>query len=470
MDAFAQPIETIRGSRVGALYKIPISQISITFLENEKKSLTLKPKQIYGNGDKSFAVWKVENGFLYVPRFYGLQKFGPADFDDRVVGESLSNIEFIGALTNQQVNVCNRVLANAFGCDGTQGAIICLPCGMGKTVTAIFLMIKHFGRKSCVLVHKTLIMDQWIQAFSNFCPNLRIGIVQGSRCEIENKDVILCMVMTIAKRQPVDGFFDSVGTVCIDECHHVAAPVMNRAMQHFCAKHILGLTATKERPDGLTRLLHWSIGEEGFRTERNGGDRVRVSIALLKPLVSEILGRDGRPLFSQMLTNLATSIPRNRFIAKRIITLRRSGRTIIVLSDRIAQLKILEKFLREWISEEEIGIFHGSTRERDRPGQLARPIVLCSYGMANEGLDKREADTCVMASPKSRVVQCIGRIQRPCVTKKTPLVIDVADDMSLFISLRWKRQRLYKNEGYEIQVLNVNVEDTATDSERRWFV
>ena len=75
--------------------------------------------------------------------------------------------------------------------------------------------------------------------------------------------------------------------------------------------------------------------------------------------------------------------------------------------------------------------------------------------MANEGLDKREADTCVMASPKARVTQCIGRIQRPCATKQGPLVLDVVDENAFFQTLRWSRQRLYASEKYDVQVVQV---------------
>ena len=52
-----------------------------------------------------------------------------------------------------------------------------------------------------------------------------------------------------------------------------------------------------------------------------------------------------------------------------------------------------------------------------------------------------------MATPKARVIQCIGRVQRPCPTKQSPLVLDVADDVGVFEQLRWKRQRLYGKEG-----------------------
>ncbi len=83
--------------------------------------------------------------------------------------------------------------------------------------------------------------------------------------------------------------------------------------------------------------------------------------------------------------------------------------------------------------------------------------------MATEGVDKREADTCVLATPKARVIQCIGRVQRPCATKQSPLVVDVVDDAEPFANQRWSRQRLYAKERYQVQVLPAETNDDA------WF-
>ena len=60
------------------------------------------------------------------------------------------------------------------------------------------------------------------------------------------------------------------------------------------------------------------------------------------------------------------------------------------------------------IPAEDVGVFKGGLRDAERVRQLARAIVMCSYGMANEGVDKREADTCILATPKGRVIQAVG--------------------------------------------------------------
>jgi superfamily II DNA or RNA helicase len=337
---------------------------------------------------------------------------------------------------------------------------------MGKTVLAVYLITQALRRKACVLVHKTLIRDQWKSALETFCPGIRVGFVQGNTWEVEGCDVVIAMILTLAKRDVPLERLDCIGTVVCDECHHMAAPVMSRAMRKFRARYILGLTATKERPDGLTPLLHMTLGAEAFRAERLGGESVRVTMAFLPSCVSDIKTRDGKPLTSVMITKLAMNRRRNLFIAKRVGAMRRNGRIIMVLSDRIDQLTTLREMIaEEGVPPAEIGMLYGKTPDEERCVELAKEVALCSYGMANEGLDKREADTCVMASPKGRVVQCIGRVQRPCSTKKSPLVLDIVDDNRCFQSLRWTRQRTYAKEKYQVQIVEV----TPETDDSVWF-
>jgi superfamily II DNA or RNA helicase len=344
------------------------------------------------------------------------------------------------------------------------GVMVSLPCGFGKTVWGVHTVVRR-NRKALVLVHKAVLRDQWKESFERFCPGVRVGFVQGPTWQVDGYDVVIAMVMTLAKRDLNPSVMDSFGTVVVDEAHHMAAPVMNRAMRLFRARWVVGLSATKDRPDGLTPLLHWSLGPEGFRTERDG-EGVRVSVALFAGGTPEILSRaNGKPIVSLMINKLAANPRRNAFLADRIATMRKAGRVLMVLSDRVAQLDVLrDLLLRRGIPEEEIGIFKGGMKDAARVVQLARPVVLCSYGMANEGVDKKEADTCVMATPQGRVTQCIGRVQRPCETKQPPLVLDVADDdVAIFQALRWKRQTSYSKEKYEVQVL------THDAGEGRWF-
>jgi superfamily II DNA or RNA helicase len=447
------------------MYSIPVSSFGAEELEEEKERLTIQARTSFGRPPPPFKAWHIKDDILHVPVFYGFSRFGRPLYDDRVLGEEI-DVCFSGQLTEPQVKASVAAFGNQLGPEGEGGALICLPCGYGKTVWAVHAIV-NLKRKACILVHKAFLRDQWVAAFQQFCPGIRIGYIQGKQWVVDNCDVVIAFVMTIAKRSYNVGVMDCFGTICFDECHHMAAPIMNAATQAFRPRYIIGLTATKDRPDGLTPLLHWSLGPEAFRIEREG-EKVSVSIALFSNGTPEILNKDGQPMMSIMITNLANNVQRNLFIANRIVALREKGRVILVLSDRLAQLTTLRGMvLSLGVADDEVGLFTGSTKESDRGAQLSRGIVMCSYGMANEGLDKREADTCIMATPKGRVTQCIGRIQRPCDTKKPPLVLDVADDVSVFVPLRWKRQKLYGKEKYNVQVLRARMGGCVEKEE--WF-
>lgn len=446
------------GSRVAETYSVPITSLSADEIVAEREALTLQARGSYGASPPPFSAWFEADGALHMPRFYALQRFGPAAVDARVDGTPI-DVRFVGELTEVQARATCAVF-DAPDYAARCGAMVSLPCGYGKTVWAVHA-IARLGRRACVFVHKAFLRDQWAAAFAKFCPEARVGCVQGKKANVEHADVVIVMIMTACKRGVPDA--DTYGVLVFDECHHVAAPVMNLATRGFRARHVLGLTATKERADGLTPLLHWSLGPEAFAVAREG-ERVRVSVAVYPAVTSEISNREGKPVVSVMINRIAAHAGRNAFIANRIAVLRRTGRVILVLSDRLVQLTTLRDMcIARGVSEEDVGMFTGATKEGDRPAQLARAVVFCSYGMANEGLDKREADTCIMATPKARVTQCIGRIQRPCAHKMTPLVLDVADDFSVFVHLRWQRQRLYSKERYEVQVVPVR------DDADGWF-
>lgn len=450
MRAFLAAAPPRRGSRVGATYSLPLDALGEAELADERARLTLQAKCSFGAPPPPFAAWREEGGRLHVPRFYGLERFGPAEADDRVDGAP-ANLTFVGTPTEVQARAWEAVSARHLRAGGGGGAMVSLPCGFGKTVLATWIAAMR-ARKTLVLVHKGVIRDQWIAAFGRFCPGCKVGVLQGAKWPDADCDVVVAMIMTLAKREYDPAVFGAYGTVVVDEAHHIAAPVLSRAMR-FPARWVLGLSATKDRPDGLTPLLHWSLGPEGFRAERDA-EGVKVSVALFPQGCREILTRDGKPLVATMLNALAANPRRNAFLADRIAALRAAGRVLMVLSDRLAQIDALRALVvARGVPEAEVGVFKGGMRDADRDAQLARPVVMCTYGMANEGVDKKEADTCVLATPKGRVIQAIGRVQRPCATKKYPLVVDVCDDVSIFVPMRWTRQRLYDKERYEVQVL-----------------
>jgi superfamily II DNA or RNA helicase len=49
------------------------------------------------------------------------------------------------------------------------------------------------------------------------------------------------------RRAGEDGFFDSFGFVCLDECHHATAETYNKILNRFSARYRVGVSATPDK-------------------------------------------------------------------------------------------------------------------------------------------------------------------------------------------------------------------------------
>jgi superfamily II DNA or RNA helicase len=77
-------------------------------------------------------------------------------------------------------------------------------------------------------------------------------------------------------------------------------------------------------------------------------------------------------------------------------------------------------------------------------------IVFATYSLLEEGYDDCDLDTLLLATPRSKIQQTVGRIERTKEGKLRPLVIDVVDSFSAYPSMYYKRLTFYKSRGFLI--------------------
>ena len=178
-------------------YKIIKKDYDSKFIKEIKDELTVKPFNNFNRSQMAsdvgrFTVYLESPKKLYLPRFYGMKKFGDPTMDLLEEGDPI-NLTFRGDLREEQKPIEEVYLKNAYQ---KGGGIISIRCGGGKTVLALHI-ISVLKKKTIVVVHKDFLMTQWRDRILEFLPDARIGKIQQNTVDIEDKDIVLAMVQSL---------------------------------------------------------------------------------------------------------------------------------------------------------------------------------------------------------------------------------------------------------------------------------
>lgn len=265
-------------------------------------------------------------------------------------------------------------------------------------------------------------------------------------------------------------FVLKTGTI-VHNCHYFASRVFSRALYKMGSKAMLGLSATPKRNDGLTKILHWYMGDIICKIEREGDKRVTVKF--INSFYDDknytekkryIKGMGLKPNVPIMVNNLIKIKRRNIFIVDCLWEIiNQDERKILVLSDRISHLKVLKKRLdkrievaeeNDTIEKDEIttAMYIGKMKSYELEEAQKASVIFASFSMASVGLDIPDLNTLVLATSKSDVVQCVGRILRKQLEDGdiSPLILDISDNLSVFERQGKKRNDYYKKKRYTI--------------------
>ena len=408
-----------------------------------KKELTVRAivNDDFGFPPPPFKVFRPTKNGICVPRYYGTSKLGEPVEDKRPMPTRIST-RFHGTLRDATHQ--NAALAAAI--DAGHG-VLSLPCGFGKTTVSLAIACK-LGYRTMIIVHKEFLANQWEERIKQFCPGATIGRVQQNKKEVEN-DFVIAMLQSLSLKEYSFGDFDSIGTVIVDEAHHICAKVFSQSLFKMCPKHIFGLSATPNRKDGLTKVLHWFMGPTFFAVERENQQDVEVF-----PIEFECsrfrdpppCTRFGKLSLSTMITELTENRERNEMLVNLIKRITRGTRQLLVLSDRRQHCMMLQQCFPKTS-----GLYLGGMKEADLTESSKKKIIFATFSQAHEGLDIPTLDTVILATPKSDIVQSIGRIMRETKGKKNnPNIYDIFDQWSVCHAMYNKRLRVYKQGGFKI--------------------
>ena len=424
----------------------------------------------------SFPVYHETPDELIVPREFGLARFGAPAVCDVPDGVAIDHVRFVGELTEVQARCADAYMASATHASASPPllrGVVNLPPGAGKTVITVGL-IARIARKTLVVVNKDVLMRQWIERLARFAPAARVGRIQGKVADVVDRDVVVGMIQSLSIRDYPPETFDGFGFLVVDECHHASAEVFSRCLFKLGFARVLGLSATPVRKDGLDAVFRWHAGPVVFEVDRAKDSGVRVVVVSYRNrgdrAYSElpVLYPSGKPNYSRMINNVCGCAERTALVVRlvrRVLDLL-PPRKVLVLSDRRAHLDAMCAALNAR-DPDVSGVMVGGMSPQDVRTSESRRALLATYQYVAEGYDNPELDALVLASPKSDVVQVVGRVMRKRPEDRTSgvLIVDVADGFGLFSNQSAKRRRFYKDSGFEVSTTSCDaVSATSGDA------
>jgi len=358
-------------------------------------------------------------------------------------------------------------------------------CGSGKTIMANYISCK-VGLKTIIIVHTSILLDQWIERISQFVDGAKIGIIQQNKFDIIGKTHVIASMQTLVSRASTydSSLFDCFGLLIVDEAHTTGAEMLSKAIGIIGCKYRLGLSATPFRKDKFDKVNFYSIGEIGASIKRDSeSQELNVEcIHLDFPVKIHYITRAGGrklPNLAKMVNEICENDDRNDCIVSSILKNVKENRHIIVTSSRRNHLKVLADKLTG-SGFHDFGYLIGGLKKD--PTVEKKQVLLCTYSFVAEGLDIPSLDSLIMVCPKVDVIQTCGRILRKHPGKKVPVIIDFVDTQgNVFKNQSTKRIKYYKTLGANILIFDqsfnliqkgtkrkpIIIEEESVDSRKR---
>ena len=321
-------------------------------------------------------------------------------------------------------------------------------------------IISLLCKKTLILVHKEFLMNQWIERIAEFLPGARVGKIQAQVMDIDNKDIVIGMIQTLYDKDYPGNTFTSFGLTIIDEVHRIGSEQFSKTLTKIVTPYMLGISATVDRKDKLTKVLYMFIGNKIYTEARKDEDPVCVRGIVYNssdPQFNEVeYDWKGTPKYSTMITKLCEFGPRSDFIVRIIGDLVKENpeNQIMILAHNRSLLTYLHDAIA-YRQIAEVGYYVGGMKQTALQETETKQVVLATYAMAAEALDIKTLSTLVMVTPKTDIVQSVGRILR--VKHENPIIVDIIDSHDVFQNQWTQRKRFYKKCNYRIRQIDSRI-------------
>ncbi|NMF05110.1 DNA repair helicase XPB [Clostridium beijerinckii] len=345
---------------------------------------------------------------------------------------------------------------------GGSGVVV-LPCGAGKTVTAMAVMDK-IKEETLILTTNITAVRQWKQELIDKMNILEenIGEYSGEIKEIKSITISTYQILTHRKSK-VDEFVHmnifhekDWGLIIYDEVHTLPAPIF-RAAAEIQATRRLGLTATLVREDGKEEDVFSLIGPKKYDMpwkvlEKQGwiaeAQCTEVRVKIPEDLKMEYAVSDSKSKF-----RIASENYRKIDVLKNLIK-KHVNDKILIIGQYIEQLNIIAKELK-------VPIITGKTKNSEREQlfdkfRIGDITILIVSKVANFAIDLPDASVAIQVSgtfgSRQEEAQRLGRILRPKKGDNRAYFYSIVTADSREQEFALKRQLFLAEQGYKYYI------------------
>ena len=332
-------------------YTIPKSVLDKEEIQFLKKATTIKPKVSgptfgppggMGAQDvKPYPYFRENDAKFFLPRMYGISRYGlpfetqlsfgrevesgALDFaSDKPLRDYQAHIigTYLDHVRGQVLEFETETEDGGVGVEQTLyggGGILEVPCGRGKTVMALKI-ISELKCPALIYVNKGFLADQWLERIATYLPNASVGRVQADTFDIENRDIVICMIQTIYNRDYVaKNEFKDFGITIIDEVHRIGSGEFSKALFNITTPYVLGISATVDRKDGMESVLKMFLGGMLYSDKRQDGDCVQIRCVEYADRDNEYYNKEehdfrGNVKYSTMMSKICEHQKRTDFL------------------------------------------------------------------------------------------------------------------------------------------------------------
>lgn len=344
-----------------------------------------------------------------------------------------------------------------------KNGVVVMPCGAGKTQTALEA-VARIGGRTLWLTHTQDLMNQSLNRAKS-CLEIdskTFGTITGGKVNI-GTSLTFATVQTMSKID-LRQYRDAFDVIIVDECHHaIGSPT--RVMQFYkvlsslSARYKIGLTATPKRADGLEKSMFALLGSIICEISKEEVKHTTCTVEVrgiktgYTPDYDAVLAGDGTLNYAQLVDDLTHNEERFQCVCNVLKTL--DGATL-VLANRVEYLqRLCDEYDGNAICLSKLGT---SKKAKETRKEALRKLdsgeldcIFATYQLAKEGLDCPNLRYVVLATPEkdeTTVTQAVGRVGRKANGKEVGIVLDLIDDFGMLKGWAKKRRGYYKKNDY----------------------